>query len=154
MGVEARGQLIFRRRRIMSADKKKRRRSDVDYTSFIAEGTEIHGAYGGKTDLFIAGVLHGDVDVQGTVLVADAAVVHGSVSAVTVVIGGRVEGNVRAKKAAEIRPKAVIGGAVTAKEVFIAVGAKIGGEIRANGGKPPMEFKEQRRPARAHDAKK
>lgn len=126
----------------------------MEYTSFIADGTEIHGAYGGKTDLFIAGVLHGDVDVSGTVMVADAAVVHGSVSAVTVIVGGRVEGNVRGKKAVEVRPKAVIGGSVAAKEVFIAVGAKIGGEIRANGGKPPLEFKEQRRTSHARDAKK
>jgi cytoskeletal protein CcmA (bactofilin family) len=129
----------------MAPRKKQRRKSDVEFSSYISEGTEIHGAYSGKTDLFIAGVLHGDVDVNGTVMVSDAAVVHGAVSAVTVVVGGRVTGNVKAKRGVEIRPKAVIGGSVAAREVFVAVGAKVGGEIVATGNKGVFEFHERRR---------
>ena len=77
-------------------------------------------------------------------MVADTAIVHGDVEAMTVIVVGRVTGDVRAKKAAEIRSKAVIGGGVRAREVYIAVGAKIGGEILAAGSKGPLAFQEQR----------
>jgi cytoskeletal protein CcmA (bactofilin family) len=128
----------------MSSKPQNRRKSDVAFSSVIAEGTEIQGAYTGKTDLLVAGILHGDVDINGTVFVAETAVVHGSVLATVAVVVGRVTGDVRAKKAAEIRHKAVIGGAVRSKEIYIAVGAKIGGEVIASSKDGPREFEERR----------
>lgn len=127
-----------------AAKRQKRRMSDVDFSSCIADGTEIHGAYGGKTDLMIEGVLHGDVDVEGTVLLADKAIVNGDLSGVNVIVGGRVTGNVNARKAAEVRPQAIVQGSVIAREVFIAVGAKVGGEIIAQGKRGVTEFRDRR----------
>ena len=123
-----------------------RRISDVDFGSYIAEGAEVRGAYQGKTNLLVAGTLHGDVTLDGTVMVTAQAVVNGSVQAVNAVISGRVEGNVHARKAAEIRRKAEIKGNVMAREVYVAVGARVGGEIIASGKKGVMSFKDRRKP--------
>jgi len=117
---------------------------DVEFGSFLAEGAEVRGAYRGKTNLLLAGVVNGDVDVDGTVMVTTPAAVNGSVAAVNVVVSGRVEGNVHARKVAEIRRKAVIKGSVVAREVYVAVGAQVGGEILAHGKKGVTSFREQR----------
>ncbi len=119
--------------------------SDVDFASCIAGGTEVHGAYGGKTDLLIEGTLHGDVEVEGTVMLSPEAIINGHLTGVDVVVSGRVTGDVRARRAAEIRPQAIVQGSVIAREVYIAIGAKIGGEIIAHGKRGVTEFRERRR---------
>ncbi|MGD8718061.1 MAG: polymer-forming cytoskeletal protein [Candidatus Zixiibacteriota bacterium] len=122
-----------------------RRISDVDFGSYIADGAEVRGAYQGKTNLLVAGTLHGDVALDGTIMVTTHAVVNGDVHAVNAIISGRIEGNVHARKAAEIRRKAEIKGNVMAREIYVAVGARIGGEIIASGKKGVTSFKERRK---------
>jgi cytoskeletal protein CcmA (bactofilin family) len=128
----------------MTAKKHRRRISDIEFTSHVAAGTEIHGAYGGKTHLLIEGTMHGDVEINGTVMVGPTGKVEGSVKAANAVIEGHVAGDVRAKKVAEIRRRAVIDGGVAAQEVYVAVGAKVGGEIIASHKKGTASFNERR----------
>lgn len=116
----------------------------MEFGSRIAPGTEVFGAYAGTTDLLIEGTLHGDVDVDGTVLLATAGVVNGHLAGQNVIVGGRVTGDVRARRTAEIRPQAVIQGSVVAREVYVAVGAKVGGEIIAQGKRGVTQFRERR----------
>ncbi len=129
----------------MPKKSQQRRIGDVEYGSYIADGAEVRGAYRGKTNLLIAGVLDGDVDVDGTVMITTPAVVNGSVSAVYAIVSGRVEGDVKARKAAEIRRKAVVKGNVVSREVFVDVGARVGGEIVAHGKRGVTSFRERRR---------
>jgi cytoskeletal protein CcmA (bactofilin family) len=126
-----------------------RRVGDVEYGSYIADGAEVRGAYRGKTNLLIAGVLNGDVDVDGTVVITTRAVVNGGVSAVNAIVSGRVEGDVRARKVAEIRRKAAVKGNVVSREVYVEVGAQVSGEIIAHGKRGVTSFRERRRAAEA-----
>ncbi|GEM_PF-1198527 len=122
-----------------------RRIADVEYGSYISDGAEVRGAYRGKTNLLIGGLLGGDVEVEGTVMVSTTAAVNGDVSAVNIIVSGRVEGNVHARKVAEVRRKAVIKGNVVAREVYVEVGAQVSGEIIAHGKKGVTSFRERRR---------
>ncbi|UCH78755.1 MAG: polymer-forming cytoskeletal protein [Candidatus Coatesbacteria bacterium] len=133
----------------MARKEQKRRIADVEFGSFIADGSEVRGAYRGKTNLLIAGAVRGDVEIDGTVMVMTPAAVDGTVAAVNVVVSGRVDGDVRARKVAEIRRKAIIAGSVVAREVYVAVGAQVGGEIIAHGKKGVTSFREQRHAASA-----
>jgi cytoskeletal protein CcmA (bactofilin family) len=129
----------------MARRSQKRRIADVEYGSYIADGAEVRGAYRGRTNLLIAGALHGDVEVDGSVMVSTPAGVKGGVSAVNVIVSGRVEGDVNARKVAEIRRKAVIKGNVVGREVYVEVGAQVGGEIIAHGKRGVTSFRERRR---------
>ena len=129
----------------MAKKSKNRRITDVEYGSYICDGAEVRGAYRGKTNLLIAGVLRGDVEVEGTVMVSTSAGVDGGVSAANVIVSGRVEGDIRARKVAEIRRKAVIKGNVVAREIYVEVGAQVGGEIIAHGKRGVTSFDERRR---------
>jgi cytoskeletal protein CcmA (bactofilin family) len=130
---------------VMAKKPQKRRIADVEYGSYIADGAEVRGAYRGRTNLLIAGALRGDVEVDGTVMITTPAGVKGGVSAVNVVVSGRVEGDVNARKVAEIRRKAVINGNVVGREVYVEVGAQVGGEIIAHGKRGVTSFRERRR---------
>jgi cytoskeletal protein CcmA (bactofilin family) len=133
----------------MARKSRQRRIVDVEYGSYIADGAEVRGAYRGRTNLLIAGTLCGDVEVNGTVMVSTPAGVNGGVSAVNVIVSGRVEGDVTARKVAEVRRKAVIKGNVVAREVYVEEGAQVGGEIIAHGKRGVMSFKDRRRAAEA-----
>jgi cytoskeletal protein CcmA (bactofilin family) len=133
----------------MARRSQQRRIADVEDGSYIADGAEVRGAYRGRTNLLIAGGLHGDVEVSGTVMITTPAAVNGGVSAVNVIVSGRVEGDVNARKVAEIRRKAVIKGNVVAREVYVEVGAQVGGEIIAHGKRGVTSFRERRRVAEA-----
>lgn len=137
----------------MAQKKQKRRVSDVEYGSFISDAAEVHGAYAGKTNLLIAGTLHGDVEIDGTVMITTPAAVHGNVSAVNVIVSGRVAGDVKARKVAEVRRKAVVSGNVVAREIYVAVGAQVDGEIVAHGKQGVTSFRDRRRDTAAADAK-
>jgi cytoskeletal protein CcmA (bactofilin family) len=126
-----------------------RRVSDVEYGSFISDEAEVRGAYAGKTNLLIAGTLHGDVEINGTVMITTPAAVQGNVSAVNVVVSGRVTGDVRARKVAEVRRKGVVSGSVVGREVYVAVGAQVDGEIIAHGKRGVTSFRDRRREAAA-----
>ena len=137
----------------MARKKQDRRVSDVEYGSFISDGTEVRGAYAGKTNLLIAGTLRGDVEINGTVMVTTPAAVHGNVSAVNVIVSGRVAGDVRARKVAEVRRKGVVSGNVVGREIYVAVGAQVDGEIVAHGKQGVTSFRDRRREAAAAGAK-
>jgi cytoskeletal protein CcmA (bactofilin family) len=131
------------------ANKPRRRFADVEFDSYISDGAEVRGSYRGKANLLVAGVIQGDLEVDGTVMVATPAAVNGDVSGVNVIVSGRVEGEVRARKAAEVRRKAVIKGSVIAREIYVAVGAQVGGDIIAHGRRGVTSFRERRRAAAA-----
>ncbi|HUU57324.1 MAG TPA: polymer-forming cytoskeletal protein [bacterium] len=137
----------------MARKTQKRRLSDVEYGSFISGEAEVHGAYGGKTNLLIAGTLHGDVEIDGTVMVTTPAAVQGNVSAVNVVVSGRVTGDVQARKVAEVRRKAVVSGNVVAREIYVAVGAQVNGEIIAHGKRGVTSYRDRRREGAAAETK-
>ncbi len=78
-------------------------------------------------------------------MITTPAVVNGSVSAVNAIVSGRVEGDVKARKAAEIRRKAVVKGNVISREVYVDIGAQVDGEIVAHGKRGVTSFRERRR---------
>ncbi len=128
----------------MANENRRRRFTDVEFDSYISDGAEVRGSYRGKANLLVSGVIQGDLEVDGTVMVATPAAVNGDVSGVNVIVSGRVEGNVRARKAAEVRRKAVIKGSVVAREIYVAVGAQVGGDIVAHGKRGVTSFRERR----------
>ena len=101
----------------------------VTCTSVVTADTVLEGNYQGKTDLCIAGNINGDVDVKGTVFLDATGKVKGSVSADSVIVSGKIGGNLTANKETELRAGAEIDGYVISREIHISPGAKVKGEI-------------------------
>lgn len=106
-------------------------------STHIAPGAKITGEVNGTSDLVIDGELEGKVDLESSVTVGAEGRVRGDITARTVRIGGRVQGNVLGRERVEILPSGRLEGDVAAPRVVLAEGAFFKGKVEMTGqGKP------------------
>jgi cytoskeletal protein CcmA (bactofilin family) len=104
--------------------------------SLIAGGTRIEGNMKFNEGLRVDGEVFGDIqatpDESGSSLlvISEAAVVQGAISAYHVIINGTVRGPVHAKELLELQPKAKIEGDVSYVALEMHQGAVISGQLR------------------------
>lgn len=98
--------------------------------SIISSGMKITG------DLECAGVVKVDGRIDGSVtgarqvLLGRGGVVHGNVIADEVVVGGLVDGAIRAGERLELQGTAVVTGDIETKSIVVLEGARINGVVR------------------------
>ena len=106
----------------------------------VGERLSIKGEIAGEGDLELAGKFQGIIDVKGTVVVGDRAEVDADITASTIVVGGKVRGNLTAAGRVEILPQGVLTGNLKTGSFAAADGASVKGEIVVErGGKPKLE---------------
>ena len=116
--------------------------------SLIAQGTRIEGNMKFNEGLRVDGEVFGDIQASaeeaGSLLViSEAAVVQGGVTADHVIINGTVRGPVNARELLELQPKAKIEGDVSYVSLEMHQGATISGQLRpmmggAEGEEKPL----------------
>jgi cytoskeletal protein CcmA (bactofilin family) len=117
------------------------RQPSVASTAFrVGEKLSIKGEIAGEGDLELAGRFEGVVNVQGTVVIGDRAEVDADITASTIVVGGKVRGNLSAAGRVEILPQGVLTGNLRSGSFAAADGASVKGEIVVErGGKAKLE---------------
>jgi cytoskeletal protein CcmA (bactofilin family) len=95
----------------------------------IGEKLSIKGEIAGEGDLELAGKFEGVIDVRGTVVVADRAEVDADITASTIVVAGRVRGNLSASGRVDILPQGVLTGNLKTGSLTAADGASLKGEV-------------------------
>ncbi|HEV8674132.1 MAG TPA: polymer-forming cytoskeletal protein [Methylomirabilota bacterium] len=106
----------------------------------VGERLSIKGEIVGEGDLELAGRFEGIVNVQGTVVIGDRAEVDADITASTIVVGGKVRGNLNATGRVEILPQGVLTGNLKTGSFAAANGASVKGEILIErGAKPRVE---------------
>lgn len=107
-------------------------------TSFrIGEKLSIKGEIVGEGDLELAGRFEGVIRVNGRVVVGDRAEVDADITASTIVVGGKVRGNLSATGRVEILPQGVLTGNLKSGSFAAADGAMVKGEIVVDRGTRP-----------------
>jgi cytoskeletal protein CcmA (bactofilin family) len=96
--------------------------------SLIAAGLTIEGKIEGAGHVRIAGNFQGDVHVQGNLTIESGARLTGGVRAVTVVIGGELEGNIDAASRVELLDTGVLNGNLKAGSLTVAAGSRMRGQ--------------------------
>lgn len=88
--------------------------------------------------LRIDGTLHGSVRRAGVVILGVGAAVHGNIVAGEVIVGGSVQGDIRAQHRVELQPTSVVTGDVEAGTVLIQEGGVLRGRlcVRPEGAEP------------------
>lgn len=116
-------------------------RHPVPSTAFrVGEKLSIKGEIAGEGDLELAGRFEGVVNVQGTVVIGDRAEVDADITASTIIVGGKVRGNLSAAGRVEILPQGVLTGNLRSGSFTAADGASVKGEIVVErGAKPKLE---------------
>jgi len=101
--------------------------------SFLGGQSEFHG------ELKVVGTLRMDGEVTGTVqadqvILTDAATIKGDVLARKIVVGGKVEGNIRAAEIVEIRSKGKVRGNIFTDNLLVIEGGEFNGKIEMRTG--------------------
>jgi cytoskeletal protein CcmA (bactofilin family) len=118
----------------------------------IGKSITINGDLTGEEDLVIEGKVEGKVTLPNSVLTIGAnGTIKAEVSAKSVVVIGRVSGNVRGTERVEIQATGIVEGDVIAPRLVVAEGAVVNGSIQmtskpaaAGHGSPPVPSEARR----------
>jgi cytoskeletal protein CcmA (bactofilin family) len=102
---------------------------------------EIKGNLKFSGELTFAGKLDGEIQSEGALQLGDEGVVRGNIHLHSIVLRGKVSGNVSAKEKIEIKSKGELFGDVRAPKLVIEEGATFVGKCDVNPNKaspPPL----------------
>jgi cytoskeletal protein CcmA (bactofilin family) len=98
-------------------------------TAFLGAQISVKGKVTGGGNLIVMGKLEGEFDLNGELVLAPPAVVHGEIRAGSVTISGNLTGTVTAREKIHIEKGAVVNGRLAAARLSIADGAVFNGEV-------------------------
>ena len=101
----------------------------------LTSDVEIKGNLRFSGELTFEGKLEGEITTDGTLHLGDSAVVNGNISAGTVVVRGKVTGNVAAKDKIELKAKTELFGDVRSSKLVIEEGVTFVGKTEVNPNK-------------------
>ena len=98
----------------------------------IGKSVYIKGELSGSEDLYLDGHVEGSIALKGNSLtVGPHGQVKGGVEAKSVVVQGKLEGNVQASERVELRKSAIVTGDITTQRLSIEEGASLKGKVDA-----------------------
>ena len=101
--------------------------------TIISDGTEVRGTIPTKGLLRVDGLIDGGVSEADGVIVGETGKVKGDIKAKSVVVGGRVTGNISAATLIELHGKAQVYGDLRAPSLSIAQGVVFEGNCTMSG---------------------
>jgi cytoskeletal protein CcmA (bactofilin family) len=96
---------------------------------------EIKGNLKFTGELTLEGKLEGEVQTDGVLNLGDTAVVNGNINAQSVVVRGKINGNIYAKEKIEIKAKAELFGDIRATKLVVEEGVTFVGKTEVNPNK-------------------
>jgi cytoskeletal protein CcmA (bactofilin family) len=100
----------------------------------IGKSVIIKGELSGSEDLYIDGEVDGSIELkQNSVTIGPNGRVKAKIMAKTIVLEGKVNGNVFGSERVEIRGAAVVNGDIVTKSIVIAEGAFFKGSVNQEG---------------------
>jgi cytoskeletal protein CcmA (bactofilin family) len=97
--------------------------------SFVGSNAHFKGEMNVKGTLRLDGAIEGCVNADRVIL-SETALVKGDIAAQKIIIGGRVEGNLRAQELVEIQSKGKVLGEIFTDKLSVAEGAEFNGKIQ------------------------
>ena len=101
----------------------------------LGSDVEIKGTLKFTGELTFEGKLEGEIRTDGTLNLGDSAVINGNIDAQSVVVRGKVNGNIVAKDKIDIKAKAELFGDIKATKLVIEEGVTYVGKTEVNPNK-------------------
>ena len=127
--------------------------ASVNSENILNSDVEITGTLKFTGELKFDGKLNGDIASEGTLNLGDNAVIKGNLNVNSVVLRGKINGNVTAKDRIEIKAKTELFGDIRAAKLAIEEGVTFEGKTEVNPKKvaplvpTPLPTSEGARPA-------
>jgi cytoskeletal protein CcmA (bactofilin family) len=103
-------------------------KDDKKLESFFGSKSDIKGEINIKGTLKIDGIVTGQVNADYVIL-GESAFVKGDIAAKNVVVGGKLEGNLKAEEMVEIKSKGKVYGEIYTKKFSVIEGGEFNGKI-------------------------
>ena len=116
----------------------------------MASDVEIKGNLKFSGEMSFDGKLDGEIQTDGVLNLGDSAIINGNINAQTVVVRGKVNGNISAKEKIEIKTKAELFGDIRASKLVVEEGVTFVGKTEVN----PNKVTPTAAPARSNEAPK
>jgi len=104
----------------------------------LGEGLIIKGKITGEGNVRLLGRFEGNVAVSGHVFVGPRSEVDGDISAISIVVAGRVRGNLTATDGVQILPNGMLTGNFKSGSFNVADGAVVKGEVWVERSTPRL----------------
>ena len=101
----------------------------------LGSDVEIKGNLKFTGELTFEGKLDGEIHTDGTLHLGDSAVVNGNITAQSVIVRGKINGNITAKEKIEIKGKTELFGDIRATKLAIEEGVTFVGKTEVNPNK-------------------
>jgi cytoskeletal protein CcmA (bactofilin family) len=101
----------------------------------LTSDVEIKGNIKFSGELTFDGKLEGEIQTDGVLNLGDSAVVTGNISAQSVVVRGKITGNIHAKEKIEIKAKTELFGDIRATKLTVEEGVTFVGKTEVNPNK-------------------
>lgn len=96
--------------------------------AFLGEGTEFNGLLSFEGTVRIDGKFEGEVVSKDTLILGESAVMNAEVSVGTIIVRGKIAGNIVASKKIEIRSDGEVIGNIKTPLLFVEEGAILDGK--------------------------
>ena len=103
--------------------------------NILGSDVEIKGNIKFSGELTFEGKLDGDVQTEGALNLGDSAVVNGNINVQSVVVRGKINGNITAKEKIEIKSKTELFGDIRAAKLIVEEGVTFVGKTEVNPNK-------------------
>ena len=113
--------------------------------AFLGEGTSFKGTLQFDGTVRLDGRFEGDVAGSDLLIIGQAAVVRAEIQVGTLVVSGRVEGNIVAKKRVELLATARVTGTIKAPGLVVSDGAVFNGTCEMRREEAKVVHLEQKR---------
>lgn len=111
-------------------------KGDTRLGTIIGKGTKIEGTINIEGATRIDGTVNGKLIANDIVTVGSTGVVKAEIRARSIVIGGRVEGNLVASEKVELQAKSELVGDITSKSLLVEHGAIFHGNSKMKDSAP------------------
>src|SRR5579864_3617564 len=101
----------------------------------LGADVEIKGNLKFTGELTFEGKIDGEVQTEGTLNLGDTAVINGNINAQSVVVRGKVNGNITAKDKIDIKTKTELFGDIRSPKLVIEEGVTFVGKTEVNPNK-------------------
>jgi len=115
--------------------KTKTMNGDVEDTTVISSGMKVEGKVSSSGSIRLDGTVQGDIDCQGNVTIGEQGKVYGKVDGLSITIGGKVEGEIKAKEKLILESKANLKGDIFTKILVVESGARFDGKSNMGGSR-------------------
>ena len=119
------------------------RKTPTDYHKFMAEHSgkdilssdvEIKGSIKFQKELLIDGKVEGDINSEGVLTVGENADIRGEVKTRSIIVFGKVQGNITVSERCELKSKCTLQGDLKAARLVIEEGATFIGKSEVTSG--------------------